>query len=132
MEHGQPDLRERIYLTVAEAAAELEVSRTTVWRWIGEGRLTGYRVGGRTIRIRKEDLRAALKPVQAPRKEEMIAVKERIDVRVAGDDIWAGYDPARVKVALRKSAGALATVDRRTLLKDLRKGRKQDSRGRPA
>lgn len=59
-------------------------------------------------------------------------MKERLDVRVAEGDIWAGYDPARVKAALRKSAGALATVDRQKLLKDIRKERRQASKGRPA
>ena len=128
----EPATLERPYFTVAEAALELQVSRTTVWRWIGEGRLAAYRVGGRTIRIRKEDLHAALRPARVPTKQETTAMKERIDVRFAEGDIWAGYDPARVKAALRRSAGALATVDRQHLLKDIRKARRQDSRGRPA
>lgn len=59
-------------------------------------------------------------------------MKNRVDVRVVESDIWADYDPARVKAALRKSAGALATVDRQKLKKDIRKERQQASRGRPA
>ena len=47
-------------------------------------------------------------------------------------DIWAGYNPERVRQALRKSAGALADVDREELLADLREQREQNSRGRPA
>ena len=127
-----PNILESLYLTVAEAAAELRVSRTTIWRWIGEGRLTAYRAGGRTVRIRREDLRAALAPVRRTQEEELAIMKDRVEVRVAEGDIWADYDPARVKAALRKSAGALATIDRSALLKDIRKQRKQDSRGRPA
>lgn len=48
--------REREYYTVAEAAAELDVSPSTVWRWIAAKRLPAYRVGARKIRIDKDDL----------------------------------------------------------------------------
>ena len=59
-------------------------------------------------------------------------MKDRVDVRVVEGNIWAGYDAVRVKAALRKSAGALATIDRQKLLRDIRKERKQASKGRPA
>jgi hypothetical protein len=48
------------------------------------------------------------------------------------DDIWASYDTTRVREALKKSAGALAGVDREQLLADTRAQRAQDSKGRPA
>jgi len=48
------------------------------------------------------------------------------------EGIWAGYDPGKVLEALRKSAGALAGVDRRRLLVDIRAQRSQDTRGRSA
>jgi excisionase family DNA binding protein len=129
---AQADVGQPVYLTVQEAASELRVSRTTIWRWIAEGRLAAYRAGGRTVRIRREDLRAALAPVQSAMEKEQKQMKDRVDVRVAEGDIWASYDPSRVKAALRRSAGALATVDRRALLKDIRRQRSQDSKGRPA
>ncbi len=47
-------------------------------------------------------------------------------------DIWAGYNPQRAKQALKQSAGALAGVDRDSLLKDIHDQRGQDSHGRPA
>lgn len=47
-------------------------------------------------------------------------------------DIWAGYNPVKVREALKKSAGALAGVDRKQLLADIRAQRAQDSKGRPA
>ena len=47
------------------------------------------------------------------------------------ENIWADYDPARAKAALRKSAGALQGVDRDELLADIRSGREQNSHGRP-
>lgn len=48
------------YLTVAEVARLLRVHRTTVWRWITAGRLHGYRLGTRTLRVRRDDLRRFL------------------------------------------------------------------------
>ena len=48
------------------------------------------------------------------------------------DDVWATYDPAQVKAALRDSAGALAGIDREALLRDIHDQREQDSFGRPA
>ena len=38
---------EKDYYTVAEAAAELDVSPSTVWRWITAQQLPAYRVGDR-------------------------------------------------------------------------------------
>lgn len=54
------------YLTVAEAAERLRVSRPTVWRWIDSGRLPAFRVGARSIRIREEDIDRVVQPVAAP------------------------------------------------------------------
>ena len=53
------------YLTVVEAAKALKVSPSTVWRWIQSERLTAYRVGQRTIRIRREDLEALAEPIRS-------------------------------------------------------------------
>jgi hypothetical protein len=47
-------------------------------------------------------------------------------------DIWAGYDPEKVREGLRKSAGALKGVDIETFKKDVKNQRQQDSHGRPA
>lgn len=56
----------------------------------------------------------------------------RLNREEAKEDIWEGYDPELVKEALKRSAGALAHVDRNELLADLRKQREQHSHGRPA
>ncbi|HEX5479739.1 MAG TPA: helix-turn-helix domain-containing protein [Dehalococcoidia bacterium] len=62
------------YLTVAEAAARLRVSRPTVWRWIDSGLLPAYRVGARSIRIREEDIERVVSPViEAMRRPEASA-----------------------------------------------------------
>ncbi len=48
------------------------------------------------------------------------------------EEIWSGYDPLAVKEALRQSAGAFAGMDTEQWKRDVRAGREQDSRGRPA
>ena len=50
-----------IYYTPDEVAAELRVTRRTVYEWLKLGRLHGFRAG-RSWRIREEDVRVFLKP----------------------------------------------------------------------
>jgi hypothetical protein len=47
-------------------------------------------------------------------------------------DIWADYDPEKVKQGLQSSAGALKGVDHEALKKDIHSQRHQESNGRPA
>lgn len=115
-EEGRP------FYTVAEAARLLEVSPATLWRWIAMHRLPAYRVGPRRIRVKREDLQALVQPTKA---EEVKGAKGR-----APEEIFANYDPKRAREALRKSAGALAGVDRQALLDDIHAARKQASHGR--
>ncbi|MGH2534493.1 MAG: hypothetical protein ACRDJW_19675 [Thermomicrobiales bacterium] len=57
---------------------------------------------------------------------------ERFRVIREDENIWAGYDPAQMRAALKYSAGALAGVDVDALKAELRAQRDQDSIGRPA
>ena len=41
----------RQYESVADAAARVDVSTTTVRRWIASGQLAGYRMGPRLLRV---------------------------------------------------------------------------------
>ena len=52
-------------------------------------------------------------------------------VREDATDIWAKYDPEKVRDALRQCTGVLAGVDRESLLSDINAAREQDSNGRP-
>lgn len=70
---------------------------------------------GEKVLVEKEGLLFRLEPEKAPKQ-----------------DIWADYDPGRVRQGLKSSAGALAGVDRDTLIKDIHGQRQQDSHGRPA
>jgi excisionase family DNA binding protein len=60
----QTAVEERDYLTPAEAARQLHVSVSTIWRWIEKGKLPAYRVGERSIRIKKQDLSKVITPVK--------------------------------------------------------------------
>jgi hypothetical protein len=44
-------------------------------------------------------------------------------------DIWADYDPQRVRAGLTESAGALSGVDRKQLLEDIHASREQRRSG---
>jgi excisionase family DNA binding protein len=54
---------EREWLTVAEAAEYLRVSRDTIYRWAKRGKLVLYKVGGTATRVRKSDLDALARPL---------------------------------------------------------------------
>ena len=43
-------------LSVPEAAAAMGVSASTMWRWIGAGRVSVCRVGPKRVRVRRGDL----------------------------------------------------------------------------
>jgi excisionase family DNA binding protein len=108
---------QRPYVSVAQAAEELDVSRSTIWRWIGEGRIRAYKVGPRTVRIPRDELDALIRPlgVQAAEADE-----------AAG--IWADYDPEEARAGMRAARGALEGVDTEKLKRDIRAGRGQAGR----
>ena len=67
---------------------------------------------------------------------EMPVILERdgeryVLAREAAHVTWADYDAEKVRQALLQSAGALADIDRESLLNDIRAAREQNSRGRP-
>jgi len=74
----------------------------------------------------------------ARRKEPVLIEREgqiyRLELEQAQppENIWSSYDPEKVRRGLKKSAGALAGVDREILLRDMHEAREQASHGRPA
>lgn len=75
------------YYTVPEAARMLRVSTTTVWRWIQAGKLHAYRVGPKSIRIKKEDLEDVIAPAQPRLREEMIAGQPHVARAVSAEEL---------------------------------------------
>jgi len=51
------------FVTVDQAAALLDVDRSTVRRWIGRGRLPAYRIGERHVRLKRSDLDRVVTPI---------------------------------------------------------------------
>jgi excisionase family DNA binding protein len=51
-----PDQAQRRLVSVAQAAAYADVNIRTVYRWIADGRLRGYRVGPKLIKVDLFDL----------------------------------------------------------------------------
>lgn len=67
----------RDYYTVAEAAEQLNVSHSTVWRWIRAGKLPAYRVGSRNIRIKRGELSRMVADFDDSRGQSELSVEER-------------------------------------------------------
>ena len=63
---GADGAGERSHYSITQAAAHLGVSRVTIWRWIGAGRLPVARLGHRTARIKREDLERLLVVPRGP------------------------------------------------------------------
>ena len=51
------------YVTLKDAARHLSVTEQTVRRYISEGRIQGYRIGKRALRVDSRDLDALLTPL---------------------------------------------------------------------
>ncbi len=74
----------------------------------------------------------------AKRGDKVFVEKEGVLFRLEQEqalptpDIWADYDPEKVRKGLQRSAGALQGVDHEALKKDIARQRQQESHGRPA
>lgn len=71
------------WLTVQEAVGYLKVARSTLYRWAQEGRLTLYRLGEQTVRVRKKELDTIAQPVSPHRSP-----RERGTPVTARSAIW--------------------------------------------
>lgn len=127
-------------LTVQETAKLLKVTPTTVRRYITAGQLPAVRVG-RWVRIRQEAVDGLLSPI-TPKHQQTSSDSDGKEVgpmkeyerqsKLGQANIWANYDPERVRHALAHSRSILRGVDTRQLKADLEAQRGQDSIGRPA
>ena len=86
-----------------------------------------------------EEVRTTNRPTVLHRGSEELAVlvprRQRqtahLPTLADPDDIWAGYDPERVKQGLAESAGAFKDLDRDAFLAELEEQGQQDTHGRP-
>ena len=68
------------WLSLREAGRLLKVGRTTLHRWLKQGRLTAYRVGPKAVRIRRADLERLITPIED--SGEVSTVKEPYPTRI--------------------------------------------------
>lgn len=69
------EIREQ-FVTVAKAAELLEVSTSTIWRWIDKGDIPAYRFGHRRVLIKQKDLEKLITPARGE-KGDAVVDKER-------------------------------------------------------
>ena len=62
-------------LTFKEAMSYLRVSRSTLYRLMWSGQLTGHKVGS-TWRFYREDLRACVQGSDAPQAQELVTASQ--------------------------------------------------------
>lgn len=59
---------ERRYVSINDAAEYVDAHHQTIRRWIAEGRITGYRLGPRMIRVDLDELDAMMRPLAAVKR----------------------------------------------------------------
>ncbi|TPG31658.1 excisionase family DNA-binding protein [Mycolicibacterium hodleri] len=65
MKDAKPPALAGTYLSIGETAAYLGITTRTVSQMIADGRLVAYRCGPRVIRLRRDEIDAAMVPVPA-------------------------------------------------------------------
>jgi excisionase family DNA binding protein len=93
---------------VAETARLLGVSERTVRRWLRDGRLTGYRVGGR-VRIPDRAVREAARPYGTAADGALKAPPTDADPLIA----WL-TGPGRLRERRRRAAAIMDEIRART------------------
>lgn len=54
------------WMTLDEAATHLRVTRATLYRWIKAGQLHSYRLGARSVRLKREEIDRLVRAVPLP------------------------------------------------------------------
>lgn len=78
-----PTSQSRAFIGIPEAAEYFDVDHRVIRGLIKSGKLQGYRVGNRIIKVRISDLEAALTPVTPTRPELPPNIAERVRKVVA-------------------------------------------------
>jgi len=104
-------------LKIKEAAALLKMSPVTVSRWLKQGRLVGYHVGPRSIRLRRSDVEALLEPTKGELTDEEVAQLEEASRR--SDELSERIHQARGGKSMASSVDLIrAERDRRSYMPD--------------
>ena len=62
-----PPRRPRRLVGTRAAAEHADVCTRTIYRWIADGRITGYRAGPKLIKVDLDELDRSIRPVPAAR-----------------------------------------------------------------
>ena len=117
-------IQEREYYTVAEAAKELDVSPSTVWRWIAAKRLPAYRVGARNIRIRKDDLATVVRPARPLEPDEPKSVTGYSFVRPSEEEL-ARRREVVARILANQKGRSIAPLTAADLIRQVRDEREE-------
>lgn len=118
---GPATRRSRKFYTVPEAARLLEVSPSTIWRWIQADKLPAFRVGPRAIRIREEDLHTIVQPARARPKEVSTDMdKERMTVRSPTSEELDRRQTLLAQIIAKRKERVIAPVTTAELVRQVR------------
>ncbi|MBI2849403.1 MAG: helix-turn-helix domain-containing protein [Chloroflexi bacterium] len=112
--------RESQFCSVSEAARALDVSPSTIWRWIEAEKLPAYRVGPKKIRIKKEDLETIIRPARI-RREEVAESKERAVSQPPSQDEIARRQALVARILARRKERVIAPETTADLVGKVRK-----------
>lgn len=109
-------------VTMAEAAALVQVSPSTIWRWINQGDLPAYRVGLRRVRIKVADLHRMVAPRQARPQGEADDQRRSRELSPAQRQrgLRALQQLRELQMELLRKRGGRPFPDAADLLRDLR------------
>ena len=121
------------YITVAEAAQLLKVSRSTLWRWIDQRKLPAYRFGQRRVLIRQDDLRRLITPARGEKGGGMTEIekeRERLSRPLSTEEqrkALAALEAAeQFSAELRKRQGGQLFSDSAEIVREMRKERTRE------
>ncbi len=116
------------YFTVAEAATFLQVSQSTIWRWIEHDDLPAYRVGQRRVWVKKADLERLVTPARSSRKGGVMAHPEAtlptpLTEEEREDALSALEEARRLRSEMLAQRGGKLFSDSSELIEEMRKER---------
>ena len=126
-------MTDETYVTIARAAELLQVSRSTLWRWIDRGELPAYRLGHRRVLIRQDDLGRLIRPArgeQGAGMSELDKERERLSRPLTKEEQAKGLaalDAARqLKTQMLERRGGKLFSDSTEIIREMREERTRE------
>ncbi len=117
-------------VTVAQAAELFGISRSTLWRWIDQGRLPAYRFGQRRGLIRRDDLKKLITPARGEERRSMTEIekeRQRLSRPLTAEERRKGLAALeaaeRFAAVLRKRRGGQLFPDSEEVVREMREER---------